>query len=44
MNILGKEIPRASEALIESLLKIGILYIGDDDQIHVIERKENTEE
>jgi hypothetical protein len=44
MNVLGKEIPRASEALIESLIKIGIIYVGEDDQLHVIERIENTEE
>lgn len=44
MNILGKEIPRASEALIESLIKIGIIYVGEDNQLHVIERMENTEE
>lgn len=44
MNVLGKEIPRASEALIESLIKIGIIYVGEDDQLHVIEKKETTEE
>ena len=40
MNILGKEIPRASEELIKKLINKGILYIGDDDQLHATENKE----
>lgn len=39
MKVLGKEIPRASKEVIEYLLKLGILYIGDDGQLHVVENK-----
>lgn len=30
-------IERASEATIKALIEAGILYIGDDDQLHVVE-------
>ncbi len=32
------EIQRASESTIKYLLEVGILYVGDDNQIHVTER------
>lgn len=35
MNIIN--ISRASEETIKKLLEIGVLYIGDDDQLHVRE-------
>lgn len=41
MNILGKEIPRADEKVIKALMDKGILYVGDDDQLHVVERVSN---
>lgn len=32
------EIKRASEGTVLALLKLGILYIGEDNQLHVIEK------
>lgn len=34
-----KELKRASEGTILALLKLGILYVGDDCQLHVVENK-----
>lgn len=36
-------IERANESTIMALIKLGILYIGNDNQIHVVEKmtKEN---
>lgn len=36
------EIPRVSQAELEALIKLGIIYIGDDDQIHVKENIPTT--
>lgn len=39
IKILGDNIPRASEETIKSLINYGVLYIGEDNQLHVIELK-----
>lgn len=31
-------IKRASRELIESLIKIGVIYVGEDNQLHVVEK------
>lgn len=39
------KIPNASEATIERLIDLGILYIGEDDELHVVDRvKEKSDE
>ena len=42
MNVLGKEIPMVNELVTEKLLEVGILYIGEDNQLHVIEKIPTT--
>ena len=37
MNILGKEIPRANEEVIKVLINKGILYVGEDNQLHTVD-------
>lgn len=32
-------IERASEELIETLIKLGLLYIGNDNQLHAIDNE-----
>ena len=41
IKVLGGSIPRASEETINNLIKSGVLYIGKDNQLHVIDAKEN---
>lgn len=38
---LGLNIPRASEKTIQMLIDCGVLYIGNDNQLHAIDLKEN---
>lgn len=38
LNNLGKEIPRVNERVVNALLEIGVLYVGEDNQLHVIEK------
>lgn len=37
ITVLGANIPRASEELIETLIKFGFLYVGEDNELHVNE-------
>lgn len=39
ITVLGKEIPRASEATVQALINRGILFNGDDGKLHVTENK-----
>ena len=41
IKVLGGSIPKASEETINNLIKSGVLYIGEDNQLHVIDAKEN---
>ena len=38
LNNLGKEIPRVNELVVEKLIEIGVLCIGEDNQLHVNEK------
>lgn len=38
LNNLGNEIPRANEFVVEKLIEIGVLYIGEDNQLHANEK------
>lgn len=38
LNNLGKEIPRVNERVVNALLELGILYVGEDNQLHAIEK------
>ena len=37
ITVLGANVPRASEELIETLIKWKIIYIGEDNELHVNE-------
>jgi hypothetical protein len=41
IKVLGANIPRAGRKVIESLIDAGVLYVGEDNQLHVIDAKEN---
>lgn len=36
-------IDRANEMIVKNLIEMGIIYIGEDNQLHVIEPKINKE-
>ena len=38
LNNLGKEIPRANENIVNALLESGVLYVGEDNQLHANEK------
>lgn len=42
LNNLGKEIPRANELVVEKLIEIGVLYVGEDNQLHAKEKISTT--
>lgn len=42
IKVLGANVERANPKAIENLIKIGILYVGEDNQLHVIDLKENA--
>ena len=35
--MIGAEIPRASTEVVQALLLLGFIYIGEDNQLHVAE-------
>lgn len=41
-EVLGANIPRASESIKQQLLDAGLIYMGDDNQLHVTEQKNST--
>lgn len=38
-NVLGSDITRADESTIKALLDAGLIYIGEDNELHVREQK-----
>lgn len=38
-NVLGAEIQRATPKMIQYLIDAGILFIGEDGQLHVVDKK-----
>ena len=41
-NSLGANIPRADERTVQRLMDMGLIYVGDDNQLHVKEHKKST--
>lgn len=39
IEVLGANIPRADEGIKQLLLNAGLIYIGEDNQLHVREQK-----
>ena len=37
ITVLGENIPRASEETIQALIVLGVIYLGDDGELHVNE-------
>ena len=37
ITTLGLDVPKASEATIQKLIDCGVLYVGEDNQLHVID-------
>lgn len=42
VEVLGANIPRADEGIVKELIKIGLIYIGADNQLHVREQKNTS--
>lgn len=42
LNNLGKEIQIANELIVEKLIEIGVLYVGEDNQLHANEKFSTT--
>ena len=42
VDVLGANIPRAEDGIVNELIKIGLIYIGDDNQLHVREQKNTS--
>lgn len=41
IKVLGANIPRANPKAIQNLIDLGVLYVGEDNQLHVVYAKEN---
>ena len=39
IEVLGANVPRADESIVQSLIDAGLIYIGEDNQLHVREQK-----
>ena len=39
VKTLGTNIPRADKGIIKTLLSAGLIYVGEDNQLHVREQK-----
>ncbi len=42
IKVLGANVPRADESIKQQLLDAGLIYIGDDNQLHVTEYEKST--
>ena len=42
IEVLGANIPRVDESTKQKLLDAGLIYIGDDEELHVIEQTNST--
>ena len=42
IKVLGANIPRANPKAIQNLIDAGVLYLGEDNQLHVIDLNENA--
>lgn len=38
-KVVGAEIPRANPRLVQLLIDAGLLFVGEDNQLHVVENK-----
>ena len=41
IKVLGANIPRANPNAIKNLIDMGVLYVGEDNKLHVVDAKEN---
>ena len=39
IEVLGANVPRADESIVQILIDAGLIYIGEDNQLHVREQK-----
>ena len=37
ITVIGANVPRASEETINALIQLGVLFIGEDNELHVNE-------
>ena len=41
-EVLGADIPRAPESIVQKLIDMDLICIGDDGQLHVKEHRKST--
>lgn len=39
IKVLGANVPRANKGIIKQLMDAGLIYVGEDNQLHVREQK-----
>ena len=42
IKVLGANIPRADKSIIQALIDKGLIYRGEDNQLHVTEHRKST--
>jgi hypothetical protein len=42
IEVLGANIPRASEGIVQKLIDMDLIYIGEDGQLHIKEHRKST--
>ena len=42
IEVLGADIPRAPESIVQKLMDMDLIYIGDDGQLHIKENRKST--
>ena len=44
ITVIGANVPRASEETINALIQLGVLFVGEDNELHVNEALESKNE
>lgn len=42
IEVLGANVPRANESIIQALINANLIHIGEDNQLHVTEQRKST--
>ena len=41
-RIIGADIPRVDESIVQALIDANLIHIGEDNQLHVTEHRKST--
>ena len=42
VTVLGANVPRIDENVAQALIRLGLLYVGEDNELHVSEQKNTS--